>query len=347
MKALYYEQFGGPITHESLPDPTPLPGSVIIKVGATGLCRSDWHGWMGHDPDINLPHVPGHELAGTIVETGREVKNFRVGERVTVPFVAGCGRCGECISGNHQVCDHQSQPGFTHWGSFAEFVRVDYADVNLVRLPKEIDDLTAATLGCRFVTSFRAIVDQGKVRGGQCVAIHGCGGIGLSAIMIARALGAQVIAVDIDEGTLDLARRLGAKHTVNAKKVPDVVEAIRDLSGGGVHVSMDALGSQTTCFNSIANLRKRGKHLQVGLMTGDHQHPTIPMDRVLAHELEILGCHGMQAFRYADMLNMIRSGKLKPGKLVKLTVTLKEAAKILTKMNDFDHRGVMVIDSFG
>jgi alcohol dehydrogenase len=347
MKALYYEQFGGPITLESLPDPTPHPSSVVVKVGATGLCRSDWHGWMGHDADIQLPHVPGHELAGTIVEIGKEVQNFKVGDRVTVPFVAGCGRCGECISGNHQVCDHQSQPGFTHWGSFAEYVRVDYADVNLVRLPKEIDNVTAATLGCRFVTSFRAIVDQGQVRGGQYVAIHGCGGVGLSAIMIANALGAQVIAVDIDEGTLDLARRLGAKATVNASKEENVVQAVRDLSGGGVHVSMDALGSQATCFNSIANLRKRGKHLQVGLMTGDHQHPKIPMGQVIANELEIMGSHGMQAFRYAEMLDMILNGKLQPGKMVKLTVTLKEAAKILPKMNEFDHRGVMVIDSFG
>ena len=177
-------------------DPTPTPQGVVIKVEATGLCRSDWHGWMGHDPDITLPHVPGHELAGSVQAIGSQVTRWRTGDRVTVPFVGGCGHCFECTSGNHQVCEHQFQPGFTAWGSFAEYVAIDFADTNLVRLPPELDYATAASLGCRFVTSFRAIVDQGRVRPGEWVAIHGCGGVGLSAIMIASAMGANVIAID-------------------------------------------------------------------------------------------------------------------------------------------------------
>jgi len=195
MRAAVYDTFQGPVTIQNVSDPTPKPNGVVVKVTATGLCRSDWHGWMGHDSDIRLPHVPGHELAGTIEAIGKEVLNFKVGDRVTVPFVCGCGSCGQCISGNHQVCDHQSQPGFTHWRSFAEYVALDYADTNLVKIPDEISDITAATLGCRFITSFRAIVAQGKVTGGQYVAVHGCGGVGLSAIMIAHALGAQVLSL--------------------------------------------------------------------------------------------------------------------------------------------------------
>lgn len=187
MRAAVFETFQGNITIKIIKDPVPKRDGVVVKVKATGLCRSDWHGWMGHDSDIELPHVPGHELAGIIEAIGKNVKNFNIGDRITVPFVSGCGSCGECKSGNHQVCDYQSQPGFTHWGSFAEYVALDYADTNLVRLPEEIDDVTAATLGCRFITSFRAIVDQGKVSEGQYVTIHGCGGIGLSAIMIANA----------------------------------------------------------------------------------------------------------------------------------------------------------------
>ncbi len=346
MRAAIFEQFQGPITIQQVPDPTPKPHGVVVKVKATGLCRSDWHGWMGHDSDIVLPHVPGHELAGTIEALGSDVRNFRIGDRVTVPFVCGCGRCGQCVSGNHQVCDHQSQPGFTHWGSFAEYVALDHADTNLVKLPDEISDVTASILGCRFITSYRAIVAQGKVTGGQYVVVHGCGGVGLSAIMIANALGAQVIAVDIHEDTLELARELGAVATVNASRSTDVVEQIKTLTHGGAHVSLDALGSQTTCFNSIANLRKRGRHIQVGLMTGSHQHPQIPMDQVLAHELEILGSHGMQAHKYPDMLEMIRSGKLQPDKLIERTISLQEATTALPNMDTFGNKGVLVINSF-
>ena len=179
MRAAYYSEFKGPVSIERLPDPDPAPGGVVIRVMASGLCLSDWHGWMGHDPDITLPHVPGHELSGVIEACGPEVKMFHVGDRVTVPFVGGCGACPQCASGNQQICDRQFQPGFTHWGSFAQFVAIDYADVNLVRLPESIDFVTAASLGCRFATAFRAVMAQGKVSKDQWVAVHGCGGVGL------------------------------------------------------------------------------------------------------------------------------------------------------------------------
>ena len=344
MKALYHEQFQGPVTLETLPDPIPEADGVVLCVGASGICRSDWHGWMGHDPDITLPHVPGHELAGTIVAVGSDIRNWSIGDRVTLPFVCGCGRCPQCVSGNHQVCDRQFQPGFTHWGSFAEYVAINYADINLVRLPETMDMVTAASLGCRFVTSFRALVAQGRLSAGQWVAVHGCGGVGLSAIMIANALGANVIAIDITAEKLQFAQSIGAVAAVNAAEPDDVVAAVVELSAGGVHLSVDALGSQVTCFNSIANLRKRGKHIQVGLMTGDHQHPTIPMDKVLAHELEILGSHGMQAHEYGKMLAMIESGKLQPQKLIGRTIPLEEAAAEMMNMDSFATTGITVID---
>jgi len=346
MKAALFSEFRGPISIEQVPDPAPTDDGVVIEVKATGLCRSDWHGWMGHDPDIRLPHVPGHELAGVVAAVGKNVRRVKIGDRVTTPFVCGCGTCPQCSSGNHQVCDHQSQPGFTHWGSFAEFVALDFADTNVVKLPDDIGFDTAATLGCRFITSFRAIVEQGKVKAGESVAIHGCGGIGLSAIMIAKALGARVIGIDINDNALRLAESIGADTVINAKEHDDVVKCVQEITKGGVDVSMDALGSQETCFNSIANLRKRGRHLQVGLMTEDHQHPKIPMDKVIAHELEILGSHGMQAFKYPEMLEMISSGKLIPQRLIEKTITLEESTEILPKMNEFNHSGVILIHQF-
>jgi alcohol dehydrogenase len=346
MRAAIYEQFSQPLTIQNVPDPTPSPMGVVIQVKATGLCRSDWHGWMGHDPDIRLPHVPGHELAGVIATIGKDVTRWQPGDRVTLPFVGGCGTCPQCLSGNQQVCDHQFQPGFTGWGSFAEYVAVDYADGNLVRLPDAMDFITAASLGCRFVTSFRAVVDQGKVSAGQWVAVHGCGGVGLSAIMIASAVGANVIAVDIADDKLAFARSIGAAVTINARQVKNVVESVREISGGGAHVSIDALGSPITCFNSIANLRKRGKHIQVGLMLAEHSTPAIPMAKVIANELEILGSHGIQAYRYPQLLAMIEAGKLQPEKLVGRTISLDAAAAELAQMDQFSGVGVTVIDSF-
>ena len=346
MRAAVYEEFAKPLMIQSVPDPIPTERGVVIQVKATGLCRSDWHGWMGHDPDITLPHVPGHELAGVIESVGKDVTSWNPGDRVTLPFVCGCGACPQCVSGNHQVCDKQFQPGFTHWGAFAEYVAIDYADVNLVRLPDELDYVTAASLGCRFATSFRAIVEQGEVSAGQWVAVHGCGGVGLSAIMIVNALGAKAVAVDITDEKLDFACSIGAVATVNAAQVKDVVESVREITKGGAHVSIDALGSPQTCFNSIANLRKRGKHVQVGLMLADQRHPTVPMDTIIANELEILGSHGMQAYRYWALLEMIQAGKLQPDKLIKKTISLDESLEELTKMDNFKSIGVTVINEF-
>lgn len=269
MLAVYYDQFRKPPVVTTLPDPAPSAGGVVIKVEATGLCRSDYHGWMGHDSDIQLPHVPGHELAGTVIATGKQVSRFREGDRVTVPFVSGCGHCHECRTGNQQVCENQFQPGFTAWGSFAEYVAIDFAETNLIHLPDSMDFITAASLGCRFATAFRGLVDVAKIQPGEWVAVHGSGGVGLSAIMIAAACGALPIAIDLSDEKLAFAKSLGAVATINSRQIQDVVAAIRDITKGGAHVSMDALGSPGTCFNSIACLRRRGRHVQAGLMTGD------------------------------------------------------------------------------
>jgi alcohol dehydrogenase len=346
MRAAMYEEFQAPLAIQNVADPIPDKQGVVIEVKATGLCLSDWHGWMGHDPDVTVPHVPGHELAGKIAAVGSKVTKWKVGERVTLPFVCGCGVCAQCASGNQQVCEDQFQPGFTHWGSFAEYVAVQRADINLVRLPEDLTYEAAASLGCRFVTSFRAVVDQGQVTGGQWVSVHGCGGVGLSAIMIASALGANVVAIDIKDEKLDFARTIGAVETINALESADVVAELMDITRGGAHVSIDALGSPTTCFNSIANLRKRGKHIQVGLMVGEYQNPSIPMNLVIAKELEILGSHGMQAHRYPEMLEMIRRGILSPEKLVGRMIDLEESLDELASMDKFEGSGVTVINDF-
>lgn len=346
MKAVLIEQFSQRPTIQQVADPTPNSHGVVISVKATGVCRSDWHCWQGHDTDVVLPHVPGHEFAGIVEAVGKDVSKFKVGDRVTVPFINACGNCNECHSGNHQVCGNQTQPGFTHWGSFAEYTTVDHADVNLVTLPEHMDFTTAASLGCRFVTAFRAVVDQGGVSAGQWVAVHGCGGVGLSAIMIASAAGANVIAVDIADDKLALAKSLGAVITLNANATDDVAAAIKEVTKGGAHVSLDALGHPVTCVNSINCLRKLGKHIQVGLLLAEHATPPIPMDNVVANELQILGSHGMQAFRYNAMMALILSGKLQPEKLLGKTIALEDAIDAMVDMDTSTSVGVTVVTHF-
>ncbi len=347
MKAALFDAFGAPLRIETVPDPEPPPDGVVIQLRANGICRSDWHGWQGHDADIKtLPHIPGHELAGEVVAVGVEVKRWTIGDRVTVPFCLGCGRCPQCVSGNHQVCDDYYQPGFTGWGTFAEYVALPYADVNLVRIPEALDDVAVASLGCRFTTAFRAVVSQAGLRGGEWIVIYGCGGVGLSAVMVAAALGAAVIAVDINDATLDLARKIGAAHTINAQNVSDVVAAVRELTQGGAHVAVDALGSAATARNGILSLRKRGRHVQIGLLVGDDTDPALPMGPVIANELVILGSHGMQAHAYDALLRMIEAGQLNPAQLVTERVTLEEAPAVLQRMTDFGVTGVTVIDRF-
>ncbi len=343
MKAACYTRFQGPISIEEVPDPLPSPDGVVIRVAATGLCLSDWHGWKGHDPEIALPHVPGHEFAGEVVETGKNVRKWRKGQRVTAPFVGGCGTCTYCREGNQQVCDYQFQPGFTAWGSFAEYVAVDYADENLVELPPTLDYVSAASLGCRFITAYRAVADQAQLQPGQWMAVYGCGGVGLSAIQIGKALGARIIAVDITDEKCALAKTLGATHCINALKA-NSVEAVRDISRGGVQISIDALGHADTCLNSINSLRKGGKHLQLGLMPSGPV--PIPMDKVIARELHLIGSHGMQAHRYPAMFELIQNKQVNLNALVAKTVSLHQLPSLLPALRESGQAGITVITEF-
>lgn len=343
MRALVFSSYAGPLAVEEVPDPVPSPGGVVVRVGATGVCRSDWHGWQGHDDDIVLPHVPGHELAGTVAAVGPLVTSWKVGDRVTVPFVCACGRCASCLAGDHQVCSAQTQPGFTHWGSFAELVALEAADVNLVALPEEMSFSTAASLGCRYATAFRAVVQQGRVRPGEWVAVHGCGGVGLSAVQVAVAAGAQVVAVDVSTAALSLASSLGAAAVVDASSA-DVVDAVREATGGGAALSLDALGSPETCVNSVLALRPRGRHVQVGLLPPAAGRPLVPMERVVALELELLGSHGMAAHDYPALLSLVAAGRLRPDLLVTREIGLHEAGAALAEVGR--RPGITVITSF-
>jgi D-arabinose 1-dehydrogenase-like Zn-dependent alcohol dehydrogenase len=330
MKAVVYADYGVLPVVTEVPAPTCPEGGVVLAVRATGVCRSDWHAWRGHDP-VTLPHIPGHELAGVVAEVGAGVTRWRLGDRVTVPFVCGCGTCAYCLAGDAQVCPHQTQPGFTGPGSFAERVALHAADTNLVALPDSVDFVTAASLGCRFATAFRALTAHGRVGAGDWLAVHGCGGLGMSAVLIGVALGARVVAVDVAGPALEHAAALGAEHVVNAGTDPDPAATVRELTGGGAVVSIDALGSPGTAAASVRSLRRRGRHVQAGLLLGGTT--PLPMDIVVAHELALYGSHGMAATDYPPLLSLVADGTLRPELLVGNVIGLADAPAALAAMD--------------
>ncbi|MEP9380874.1 zinc-binding dehydrogenase [Nocardioides cheoyonin] len=342
MRAMVMDEIAGPLEVREVPEPVAPDGGVVVQVHATGLCKSDWHAWVGHD-EIALPHVPGHELAGVVSAVGAGVERWSVGDRVTVPFVEGCGRCEWCLSGNAQVCPDQQQPGFTHWGSFAEYVGLYAADTNLVAVPETVSFEAAASLGCRFATAYRALTGRGGLAAGEWVTVVGAGGVGLSAVMIAKALGAHVVAVDRHKGALDAAAELGADHVL-VSDGGDIPAQVHDLTGGGAHVAVDAVGSEQTCADSIMSLRRRGRHVQVGLLPPVGGHPRVPMARVIGWELDVLGSHGMAAADYPGMLALIESGALRPQALIERVVDLQEATGLLPAMDTASPAGMTMID---
>ena len=342
MRAVVIDEVGGVPQVRDVLEPSAPAAGVVVEVRATGLCRSDWHAWAGHE-GVAFPHVPGHELAGVITAVGPEVQRWSVGDRVTVPFVCGCGRCSYCLAGDAQVCPDQQQPGFSTWGSFAEQVILHAADANLVALPDAVDFATAASLGCRFATAFRALVGRAHLAEGEWVTVVGAGGVGLSTIMIAKALGARVVAVDRNPEALAVASRLGADRVIVADG-SDLSPTIAALTEGGSHVSVDAVGSESTCSVAIHSLRRRGRHVQVGLLPASEGHPQVPMERVIGWELDVLGSHGMAAVDYPEMMDLIASGRLQPQELVERTIGLDEAAALLPHFDQAVVAGMTIID---
>jgi D-arabinose 1-dehydrogenase-like Zn-dependent alcohol dehydrogenase len=347
MRAAVLETLNQPFVIRDLPAPALLPNGVILRVEANGICRSDWHLWRGDWTWVGvvpqLPAVIGHEFCGVIEEVGAEVTRWHAGDRVIVPFSGGEGTCEWCRTGHHNMCDTPIFPGLAYGGGFGRYSSVPYADVNLVRLPDAVGFVEAASMGCRFMTSFHGVVDQAEVRPGEWVAVHGCGGIGLSAIQIATALGARVIAVDVADAKLAFAKEIGAEVTVNAAK-DDVASAVATLTGGGAHVSIDALGIAATCRNSILSLRKRGRHLQIGLTTDAEQGMVaLPVDVIVFRELQLIGSLGMQAPHFAAMLAMVEARRLDPGKLVARTVGLEDVTSVVESMGSYATTGVTVV----
>ncbi len=346
MKALVLEEIGKPmVVKNDWPEPKCPADGAIVRVEGSGICRSDWHlwqgdwGWIGFKP--RLPAILGHEFAGVIEEVGKDVKNLKPGARVVVPLAQGCGVCDDCRTGFSNHCMRGG--GMT---GYAQYGVLSHADFNYAPLPEEIDFVEASSMGCRYVTAFHGLLDQGHVKADESVVIYGCGGVGLSAVQIASALGARVIAVDLDDRKLELAKQVGANDVINGKKT-DPVKAVRDLTNGGADVSVDALGIEATCRNAVASLRKRGRHIQIGLTTQKEKgEVALPIDQIVFREIQFVGSLAIQSFRYPALLSMIQRGLLAPRKLITETIPLEKAFGVLEQMSKFENVGISVINQF-
>ena len=355
MHAVQMDEFRQPLTVRNVPVPEIGDDDALVRVTASGICRTDWHVWHGDwswlGLKVPLPAILGHEMGGVVERVGSRVQNLAVGTRVSIPFNLACGHCGYCVEGLQNICDNAQWPHLLPGsGGWAEYARVPNAQLNCIPLPSNVTELDAAALGCRYMTAYRAVSTRAAVRGGETVAVVGIGGVGLSAVEIANALGAQVIAVDQKQEALDAARKLGAIETINSTGLTpvQVADRIKAINGGdGVAASIDAIGVNNGTLTALEALRKGGRLATVGLTSAEeHGNLTIPVDRLVANEWSIAGSLGNPHSEYPQLLAMIQSGKLSPRAHVEREVGFEDVQSVLDLMPTFKTNGFAVITQF-
>jgi D-arabinose 1-dehydrogenase-like Zn-dependent alcohol dehydrogenase len=344
MRAALMTAVRNPLDVAQVPDPVATEGAVVLRVIACGVCRSDWHVWSGADP-APLPLVLGHEFCGEVVSVGAGVTRWQVGDKVIAPFILACGTCSTCQSGAQTICDAQVLPGFNAPGAYAEYVAVPFADTNLSALPEGLDPAVAAAMGCRITTAWSALTGRAQLRPGEWLAVFGCGGVGLSAVMLGKALGARVIAVDVVPEKLDHALANGADYTVNARR-EDPSEAIKDYTQGGAQVVVEALGIPETTSAAMTSLAKLGRMVQIGMPTGEHAQQTLPWSALYSGQLAIFGSRGMEGRRYPALFSFLSASGLDLAPLIARRISLKDVTAELAAFDAPAPPGVAVITEF-
>lgn len=340
MRAAILRHYRQPLSIESVPDPQCTPDGVVLKVLACGICRSDWHGWVGEHPRVKPGQIQGHEYCGEVVAAGPQ-SGFRPGERLIAPFILSCGTCPSCRAGETTTCDDQRLPGFTEPGAFAEYVPVPRAH-DLTRLPPELSPVTAAGLGCRVTTVWHALTGRAALAPGEWLAVHGTGGIGLSALLLGQAMGARVVVSDVVPEKLAHALALGAEAAIDARdgRAADAIIAATD---GGAHVSIEALGTEATTNASIDCLRALGRHLQIGMPVGHTARMQINMNTVYMKNLALFGTRGMPAWKFPSLLGLISAGRVDLSPLIAREVALSDTSAELAAFDGPTAPGVAVI----
>lgn len=345
MRAARLITYRQPLELASVSDPEPGEDGVVLRVLACGVCRSDWHAWSGADPDVVLPMIPGHEFCGEVVAVGARVSRWKAGDRVIAPFILACGHCPDCAQGHQTICADQVVPGFTCDGAFAEYVSVAHADANLSVLPDTMAPEIAAALGCRVTTAWQALVGRAQLQGGEWLAVFGGGGVGISTLLLGKALGARVIVVDIADDKLNYAKTLGADVVVNAA-TSNAPQAIKDITCGGAHVAIEALGIETTTIAAMKSLRKLGRMVQIGMPAGPHSNMTLPMDALYSGQLAVFGTRGMPSWRYPSLLSLIAGGSVDLSPLVTRHISLSQVSEELAAFDHPTPPGVAVVTDF-
>lgn len=344
MRAALLTGFRAPLEIADIPEPECPEDGVVLSLLACGVCRSDWHLWTGADPSP-LPHVPGHEYCGVIEEVGPRAGRWRRGDRVIAPFILACGACPDCQAGSQTTCAHQVLPGFNAPGAFAQRIAVPHAEANLAILPEGLDPAVAAAMGCRVTTAWHALTGRAALRPGEWLAVHGAGGVGLSALLLAKAIGARVAMVDVVAEKLAHARALGADVVVNAS-AGDAAEAVREATGGGAHVAVEALGIEATTVAALLSLRKLGRMVQIGMPAGAHTRMRLPMDAVYSGQLALYGTRGMPGWRYPSLFALVEGAGLDLSPLIGRRIALSAASAELAAFDGPTAPGVAVITDF-
>lgn len=343
MRAAVLRDYKAPLVIEDVAMPACPVDGVVLRVLACGVCRSDWHGWSGEHPRVKPGQIGGHEYCGEVVDAGPR-SSWAVGDTVVAPFILSCGACPACQSGQGHTCPEQRLPGFTEPGAFAEYVAVPF-DHNLARLPDSLSPVVAAGLGCRVTTAWHGLTGRAALQAGEWLAVHGTGGIGLSALILGRALGARVVVVDIVPEKLAHALSLGAEAAVDAREGSTAAQ-IRAITGGGAHVSVEALGIAATTNASIECLRPLGRHVQIGMPVGHTARMEINMNAVYMGNLALFGTRGMPSWRYPSLLSLIEGGKVDMTPLIAREIALSGVSRELAAFDGPTPPGVAVVTDF-
>lgn len=330
MRALRLERVSSPIVGVELPAPSPGPGEVLVRVRAAGICHSDAHYRAGRSASLRAPVTLGHEVAGEIAAVGDGVSTHRVGDRVCLHYLVTCGRCEHCAAGREQFCPTGQMIGHHRDGGYAEFILIPAR--NALHLPAEISFEHGAAMMCSSSTSLHAL-RRGRLVAGESVAVVGVGGLGISAVQLARALGAaEVIAVDLDDAKLAVAARHGA-IPVNARAT-DPVKAVRERTRGrGVDVALELVGSPETMRQSLQMLAVHGRAVIAGLSRSSMEVDSYR--ELLGPETELIGSNDHLLTELPFLLELARRKTLDLSDVVVRTVPL-DADVVNGVLDDLD-----------
>lgn len=321
MKAIRLVQQGRPLEAHDVPIPQPCAHDVLIRVRAAGICHSDAHYRAGKSRVHPLPLTLGHEVAGVIEQIGRDVTGFQPGDRVCVHYLATCGTCEWCAGGDEQFCGSAQMIGKYRDGGYAEYLAMPARSV--FKLPDEIPFEHGAVMMCSSATSLHALC-KARLSAGECIAIFGIGGLGTSAIQLARGFEpSAVFAVDISHRKLELAEQLGA-IPINAAQA-DPVEEIRKLTNGhGVDVALELIGLPLTMQQAVRSLAIHGRAALVGIM--DQTFDVSPYHEIINKEAEIIGVSDHLASELPSLLDFARNGALDLSGAITRTIPLDAVA---------------------